>query len=67
MKLPQVHETEIYVNANGHLVIKQDQYPEEPVHVILPKTYAKVLVDQIQLMLSKDELADFVSSEEGGE
>lgn len=64
MKLPQVHETEIYVNAHGHLVIKQDQYPEEAVHVILPKTYAKALADQIQLMLSDGSLTDFVENED---
>lgn len=64
MKLPQVPETDVYVNANGHLVIKQDQYPEEPVFVVLPKAYALAVVDLIKLLIESGELVDFAESED---
>lgn len=67
MKLSQVHETQVYVNANGHLVIRQDQYPEEAVHLILPKTYAAMVANEINRLIDEGCLSDFsVDDEEGG-
>ena len=64
MKLPAVHETEIYVNRNGHLVVKQDHYPEEPVFVVLPKAYALMLAKEIKRLVADGSLTDTIASEE---
>jgi hypothetical protein len=65
VKLPQVHETEVYTNEDGHLVIKQGNFPEEDVYIILPKTYAIALATKINQLATSGQLNDFVLSDGG--
>jgi hypothetical protein len=47
VKLPKSLETEVYTNVHGDLVIRQSDFPEDDIVVILPQFYALKVAAEI--------------------
>lgn len=62
MKFHAFPETEVYVNDNGHLVIRQASEDDGEQYVYLPRSIANAIANQI--LKIEPELADFVATRE---
>ena len=55
-------ETDVYVNDNGHLVIRQTSEDDGEQYVYLPRSIANAIANQI--LKIEPELADFIATRE---